>query len=88
LSDSKDKEDEKREKPVKLEDVAQETGVLVGKGVRKTWRVMKSFGKGVVDTLDDGGTQKAASTLSCSHCGASVPTDASFCAKCGKKLEQ
>jgi len=45
-------EDKKEDKPVKLEDVAEETGELVGKGIRKTWKIMKSFGKGIVETLD------------------------------------
>ena len=83
MSSSKDK---KEEKHVKLEDVAEETGELIGKGVRKTWSVMKSFGKGVVDTLEKREEQKNVATSTCPHCGASVPTHSNFCAKCGKKL--
>jgi len=49
LSESEPK---KKEKPVKLEDVAQETGEFVGKGIKKTWNVVKSFGKGMADTLE------------------------------------
>ena len=48
MSSSKD---EKKEKTVKLEDVAEETGELIGKGIRKAWSVLKSFGEGVADTL-------------------------------------
>jgi hypothetical protein len=44
-------EDRKEEKPVKLEKVAEETGEVIGKGIRKTWNVAKSFGKGLVTTL-------------------------------------
>ena len=40
-------EDEER-KPVKLEDVAAETGEVIGKGLMKAWNVTKSFGKGLV----------------------------------------
>ena len=83
MSSSKDK---KEEKHVKLEDVAEETGELIGKGARKTWRVMKSFGKGVVDTLEKKEERKDATALTCPHCDASVPAHSNFCAKCGKKL--
>ena len=37
----------KKGKPVKLEKVAEETGELIGKGLRKTWGVAKSCGKGL-----------------------------------------
>ncbi len=74
------------EKPVKLEEVAEETGELIGKGVKKTWSVMKSFGKGVVDSLEEKEEQKDVAALTCPQCGASVPTNSNFCVKCGKKL--
>ena len=45
-------EEKKKEKAVKLEEVAEETGELVGKGIRKAWSVTKSFGKGLVETLE------------------------------------
>ncbi|NIR86366.1 zinc-ribbon domain-containing protein [Candidatus Bathyarchaeota archaeon] len=83
MSSSKDK---KEEKHVKLEDVAEETGEFIGKGIRKTWSVMKSFGKGVVDTIETKEGRKNVATLTCSHCGASIPTQSNFCAKCGKKI--
>lgn len=75
---------EKEKKPVKLEDVAEETGELIGKGVKKTWIVMKSFGKGLVDTVDSKEEQK--DITPCPHCLTSVPTDSNFCPSCGKKL--
>ena len=78
--------DKKEEKPVKLENVAEETGELIGKGVRKTWSVIKSFGKGVVDTVEKKEEGKDVATLTCPHCGASVTQQSNFCAKCGKKL--
>ncbi len=81
-----DEKDEKEEKRVKLEDVAEETGELVGKGVRKTWSVMKSFGRGMVNTLEGGEEQKNVEALTCPHCGTSTLADSTFCAKCGKKL--
>lgn len=77
-------EAKKEEKHVKLEDVAEETGELIGKGVRKTWSVMKSFGKGLADTIDKKEERKEVTT--CPHCAASVPPDSNFCASCGKKL--
>jgi hypothetical protein len=83
MSNSKDK---KEEKHVKLEDVAEETGELLGKGIRKTWSVMKSFGKGIVETIETKEGQRNVATLTCSHCGVSVPQNSKFCAKCGKKL--
>jgi len=79
MGKSKDKTEEKH---VKLEEVAEETGELVGKGIRKTWSVVKSFGKGVVDTVE----KKDVANLTCPHCGASVSKSSKFCAKCGKKL--
>ena len=83
MSDEKDKKEEKR---VTLEDVAEETGELVGKGVRKTWSVMKSFGRGMVNTLEQREEPKNVEAITCPHCGTSTPADSSFCAKCGKKL--
>ena len=83
MSSSKD---EKKEKTVKLEDVAEETGELVGKGVRKAWSVLKSFGDGVADAVEVKKERKDMATLTCPNCGASVPPSSNFCAKCGKKL--
>jgi ribosomal protein L40E len=83
MSSSKD---EKKEKTVKLEDVAEETGELVGKGARKAWSVLKSFGEGVADAVEVKEERKGVATLTCPHCGASVPPSSNFCAKCGKKL--
>jgi len=79
-------EAEKKEKPVKLEKVAEETGEVIGKGIRKTWKVAKSFGKGLVDTLEKKEERKDAASLTCPHCGASIPSDSKFCAGCGEKL--
>ena len=79
-------EEKKKEKTVKLEDVAEETGELIGKGIKKTWRVMKSFGKGVADTLEDKGTQKEVSPKTCPYCSALVAQNSDFCSACGKKL--
>ena len=75
---------EKEKKPVKIEDVAEETGELIGKGVKKTWSVMKSFGNGLAGTVDKKEERKDVAT--CPHCASSVPPDSSFCASCGKKL--
>ncbi len=75
---------EKEKKPVKLENVAEETGELIGKGVKKTWSVMKSFGKGLAETIDSEEEQKDVTT--CPRCLTSVPTDSNFCPSCGKKL--
>ena len=83
MSSSKEK---KEEKPVKLEDVAEETGELVGKGVKKAWSVLKSFGEGVADAVEMKEDQKDDAILACPHCGASIPPQSNFCAKCGKKL--
>jgi ribosomal protein L40E len=82
LSESETK---KKEKPVKLEDVAQETGELVGKGIKKTWNVVKSFGKGIADTLEEEERTDTADSA-CPHCGASNPPESNFCSACGKKL--
>lgn len=82
MSSSKDKE--KKDRARTVENVAEETGELIGKGVKKTWKVMKSFGKGFVDTLDKKENSTAYST--CPHCGVSIPTPSNFCAKCGKKI--
>lgn len=83
MSHSKEK---KEDKPVKLEHVAEETGELIGKGVKKAWSVLKSFGEGVADAVEMKEDQKDDTTLACSHCGASNPPQSNFCAKCGKKL--
>lgn len=40
-------------KKVKAEDVAEKTGEVVGKGVKKGWGVVKSFGKGMKDAVKD-----------------------------------
>jgi hypothetical protein len=79
-------EEKKKEKPVKLEEVAEETGELVGKGLRKAWVVTKSFGKGLVETLEKREDQKDNEAPTCPHCSASIPPDSNFCASCGKKL--
>jgi hypothetical protein len=79
-------EEEKEKKPVKLEEVAEETGELIGKGLRKAWNVTKSFGKGLVETLEKREDQKDSESSACPHCGASIPPDSNFCASCGKKL--
>lgn len=79
-----DSEAEEKEKPVKLEKVAEDTGKLVGKGLRKAWSVTKSFGQGVVDTIDR--NEEPKETMTCPHCSAPVSSDSNFCASCGKKL--
>lgn len=79
-------EAEKKEKPVKLEKVAEETGELIGKGLRKTWKVAKSFGKGLVDTLEKKKERRDAASLVCPNCGASLLPDSNFCPRCGRKL--
>jgi len=76
----------KKEKTVKLEKVAEETGELIGKGLGKTWGVAKSFGKGLVDTLENREKRKDAASLTCLHCGASRLSNSDFCHRCGKKL--
>jgi hypothetical protein len=35
-----------------VEKAAQETGEVVGKGIKKSWGVLKSFGKGVKDSIE------------------------------------
>ena len=78
-------EKENERKPVKLEKVAEETGEMIAKGLKKTWDVMMSFGKGFVDTLNseiEGGDE-----VCCPHCGMSFSSKANFCAGCGKKLK-
>jgi len=77
-------EPKKEEKPVKLEKVAEDTGELIGKGIRKTWNITKSFGKGVLDSIEKKEEQKSASN--CPHCGALFSPDSNFCSRCGKKL--
>jgi len=79
-------EAKKKEKTVKLEKVAEETGELIGKGIRKTWNVAKSFEKGLVGTLEKREERKDAASLTCQHCGASILPSSNFCARCGKKL--
>ena len=78
-------QEEEKKKSVKLEDVAEETGEIIAKGVKKTWDIMMSFGKGFVDTLDselEGGDE-----VCCPQCGMSFPSQTNFCAGCGKKLK-
>jgi len=41
------------EKKGKAEEAAEKTGQLVGKGVKKGWGVVKSFGKGVKDAATE-----------------------------------
>jgi len=77
-------EPKKEEKPVKIEKVAEDTGELIGKGIRKTWNITKSFGKGVLDSIEKKEEQKSASE--CPHCGAVVSPNSNFCSRCGKKL--
>jgi hypothetical protein len=83
LSESEAKE---KEKPVKLEDAAAETGELIGRGLQKAWAVTKSFGKGLVDSLEETEGGRDSSTSKCPHCSAGVSPRANFCAACGKKL--
>jgi len=77
---------EEKEKHVKLEDVAEETGELIGKGIKKTWSVMKSFGKGVGDTLDKREEKVDTTDSPCPHCDSFNPKQSIFCSACGKKL--
>ena len=37
----------------KAEEVAEDTGKIVGKGVKKGWGVVKSFVKGTKETITD-----------------------------------
>lgn len=78
-------EPKKEEKPVKIEKVAEDAGELIGKGIRKTCSVAKSFGKGLVDAVDKREERKDASSLACPHCGASLQPNSKFCPSCGKK---
>ena len=41
------------EKKGKVEDVAEKTGEMVGKGVKKGWGVVKGFGKGMKDAVTE-----------------------------------
>jgi hypothetical protein len=41
------------EKKGELEEAAEKTGKVIGKGVKKGWGVVKSFGKGVKDGVSD-----------------------------------
>lgn len=75
----------KEEKPTTIEKVAEDTGELIGKGIRKTWNVAKSFGKGLVDAVDKTEDRKDTSSSACPHCGASLPPKSNFCPNCGKK---
>lgn len=75
-----------KEKPTKVEDMAEETGQLIGKGLKKAWGVTKRFGKGLTDTLEKTDKRKKSKPSICPHCGASVPLHSSFCANCGKRL--
>ena len=79
-------EPKKEEKTVKIEKVAKDTGELIGKGIRKTWHITKSFGKGVIGSLEKKEDDKSVSPSTCPHCGASLLPDANFCANCGRKL--
>jgi hypothetical protein len=79
-------EEKKEEKPVKLEKVAEETGEVIGKGIRKTWNVAKSFGKGLVTTLETREEQKDTTPLNCQNCGITNQPNSNFCSSCGKKL--
>ena len=78
-------EEQKKEKRVTLEEVAEETGELIGKGVKKTWSVMKSLGKGLADTIEPKEKQEATASY-CPYCGTSLPQESSFCSSCGEKV--
>jgi len=41
------------EKKGKVEDTAEKTGELVGKGLKKGWGAVKGFGKGVKDAATE-----------------------------------
>jgi len=77
---------EEKKKPAKLEDVAEETGEAIGKGLKKAWNVTKSFGRGLVDALDKQEEQREPQSFTCPHCHASAPPNSNYCASCGKKL--
>ena len=79
-------EAEKKDKPAKIESVAEETGELIGMGLRKTWNVAKGFTEGLVDAMqgkDEEG--KGLSSTVCQHCESSIPPNSNFCPHCGKK---
>jgi hypothetical protein len=40
------------EKKGSVEEAAEKTGEVIGKGVKKGWGVVKAFGKGVKDGVD------------------------------------
>lgn len=87
LSESESEpEPEQKKKAVKLEDVAEETGEVIGKGLKKAWNVTKSFGKGLVDTLEDTEGQTESTPLKCQYCHAEITPHSNYCASCGKKL--
>ena len=44
-------EPKKEEKTVKIEKAAEDMGELVGRAIKKTWHITKSFGKGVLILL-------------------------------------
>jgi hypothetical protein len=46
-------DEQKPQEKGKAEEVAQKTGEVVGKGVRKGFGVVKAFGKGTKDALTD-----------------------------------
>jgi len=46
-------DEEKQQEKGKLEEGAQKTGEVVGKGVKKGFGVVKAFGKGTKDALTD-----------------------------------
>ncbi|UCH32303.1 MAG: hypothetical protein JSV05_02690 [Candidatus Bathyarchaeota archaeon] len=76
---------QEKEKPVKLEGIAEETGELIGKGIKKTWNVMESFCKGLADTFELKTDQKNGAST-CSYCGAALVPQGNYCSRCGKKL--
>ena len=46
-------DEQKRQEKGKAEEVAQKTGEILGKGVKKGFGVVKAFGKGTKDALTD-----------------------------------
>ncbi|UCH37823.1 MAG: hypothetical protein JSV76_01205 [Candidatus Bathyarchaeota archaeon] len=79
-------ETEERKRPIKLEDAATETGELIGKGLKKAWKVTKSFGTGLVDSLEEKTESKSHTPPKCQHCSTKVTPHSKFSASCGKKL--
>jgi hypothetical protein len=77
---------EEKRKPVTLEDVAEETGEVIGTGLKKAWNILESFGRGVADTLESADEPKEPQPRRCPHCRASAPPRANYCARCGTKL--